>query len=207
MRFKPHVSSLALLAAMLTAALPAAAQQITTLDVLRITAAGLTPFEENEIGRSYTVIDSKTLETTKAAYVADVLRTVPGFAVSQMGSKGGVTQVRVRGAEGNHVLVLIDGVPVSEHSTGEFEFGRLAVANIERIEILRGPQSAFWGSNAMAGVINIVTKAGDADGLHGSLGAEFGTDGTKMTTGTLEYGQDNFQASGSLTLRDTEAAR
>lgn len=203
MRLKPHVSSLALLTAMLATALPASAQQ-TTLDVLRITAAGLTPFEEKEIGRSYTVIDSTTLEQTKAAYVADVLRTVPGFAVSQMGSKGGMTQVRVRGAEGNHVLVLIDGVPVSEHSTGEFDFGRLAVANIERIEILRGPQSAFWGANAMAGVINIVTKSAGSDGLHGSLGGEFGSDGTKMTSGSLEYGQDNFQASGSLTLRDTD---
>lgn len=203
MRHKPHVSSLALIAATLALALPASAQQ-TTLDVLRITAAGLTPFEEQEIGRSYTVIDGDKLQLTGTPYLADILRQVPGFAVSRTGSYGGQTQVRVRGAEGNHVLVLIDGVPVSETSTGEFDFARLQVANVERIEILRGPQSAFWGANAMAGVINIVTRSGGADGLHGSLGGEFGSDGTKMTTGSLEYGQDNFTASGSLAFRNTD---
>lgn len=203
MRFKPHVSSLALLTAMLATALPAAAQQ-TTLDALRITAAGLTPFEEQEIGRSYTVIDGDQIQLAGTPYVADVLRQVPGFAVSRTGSFGGLTQVRVRGAEGNHVLVLIDGIPVAETSEGEFDFGRLQVANIERIEVLRGPQSAFWGSNAMAGVINIVTKSGGDAGLHGSLAGELGSDGTKMTSGSLAYGQDNFDASGSVTIRHTD---
>ena len=203
MRFNPHVSSLALLTAMLATALPTAAQQ-TTLDVLRITAAGLTPFEEQEIGRSYTVIDGDQIQLSGTPYVADVLRQVPGFAVSRTGSPGGLTQVRVRGAEGNHVLVLIDGVPAGDTSNGEFDFARLQVANIERIEILRGPQSAFWGSNASGGVVNIVTKSADEPGLHGSLAGELGTDGTKMTSGSLAYDQDNFAASGSLTLRHTD---
>lgn len=203
MRFKPHVSSLALLTAMLATALPAAAQQ-TTLDALRITAAGLTPFEEKQLGRSYSVISGASIEATKTAYVADLLRMVPGLAVSQGGSQGSKTQLRVRGAEGNHVLVLIDGVAVAETSDGEFDFGRLAVSNIDRIEILRGPQSAFWGSNAVAGVVNIVTKSAGSDGLSGSLAGEFGTDGTKMTSGSLAYGQDNFRASGSLLLRHTD---
>ncbi|MBO9591009.1 TonB-dependent siderophore receptor [Devosia sp.] len=203
MRLKPHVSSLALLTAMLATSLPAAAQE-TTLDVLRITAAGLTPFEEQEIGRSYTVIDGDKIQLSGTPYVADILRQVPGFAVSRTGSVGSKTQVRVRGAEGNHVLVLIDGVPVSETADGEFDFGRLQVANVERIEILRGPQSAFWGANAMAGVINIVTRSSADSGLHGSLSGEFGSDGTKMTSGSLAYGQDNFNASGSLTLRHTD---
>ena len=203
MRLKPQVSSLALLAAMLATALPAAAQQ-TTLDVLRITAAGLTPFEEQEIGRSYTVIDGDQIQLSGTAYVADILRQVPGFAVSRGGSFGGLTDVRVRGAEANHVLVLIDGVPVNENSTGGFDFGRLAVANVERIEILRGPQSAFWGANAVAGVVNIVTKSAGDNGLHGSLGGELGSDGTKMTSGTLAYSQDNFSASGGLTFRNTD---
>ena len=202
MRLKPHVSSLALLTAVLATAVPATAQQ-TVLDALRISAAGLTPFEEKEIGRSYTVIDGKAIQLTGTPYVADVLRQVPGFAVSRTGSFGGKTQIRVRGAEGNHVLVLIDGVPVAETSDGEFDFGRLQVANIERIEVLRGPQSAFWGSNAMAGVINIVTTSGGDAGLHGSVAGELGSDGTKMTSGSLAYGQDNFNASGSVTVRHT----
>lgn len=188
---------------MLATTLPAAAQQ-TTLAPLVINAAGLTPFEEQQLGRSYTVIDSETIALTKPAYVTDILRTVPGFAVSQSGSPGNLTQLRVRGAEANHVLVLIDGIPASETSTGEFDFGRLAVSNIERIEVLRGPQSAFWGSNAMAGVINIVTRSASADGFSGSVATEFGTDGTRMTGGSLAYGQDNFRASGGLTLRHTD---
>ena len=203
MRFKPHVSSLALLTALLATTLPATAQQ-TTLDTLRISAAGLTPFEEQEIGRSYTVIDGDKIQLSGTPYVADILRQVPGFAVSRTGSPGGLTQVRIRGAEGNHTLVLIDGVPVGDTSNGEFDFGRLQVANVERIEILRGPQSAFWGSNASGGVVNIVTKSADEPGLHGSLAGELGTDGTKMTSGSLAYNQDNFNASGSLTLRHTD---
>lgn len=203
MRLNPAVSSLALLTALFATALPATAQE-TLLAPLRISAAGLTPFEENEIGRSYTVIDGDQIQLSGTPYVADILRQVPGFAVSRTGSFGGLTDVRVRGAEANHVLVLIDGVPVSETSTGGFDFGRLAVANIERIEILRGPQSAFWGANAMAGVINIVTRSAGADGLSGSVAGELGSDGTKMTSGSLAYGQDNFAASGALTFRDTD---
>ena len=204
MRSMRHASFLALLATLLAAAQPAAAQETQAPLVIVITSAGLTPFERNEVGRSFTVIRPEVIEDTKPAYVADVLKAVPGLAVSQMGAPGNTTQVRVRGAEGNHVLVLIDGIPVSETAQGEFDFGRLAVANIERIEVLRGPQSAFWGANAMAGVINIVTKSGARNGLSGSLAGELGTDGTRMTSGTLAYGQDNFDASGSLTLRHTD---
>jgi vitamin B12 transporter len=184
-------------------ALPAAAQE-TRLDTLVITAAGLTPFEQQEIGRSYTVLDGARIEATGTPYVADVLRQIPGLAVSRTGSVGGKTQIRIRGAEANHVLVLIDGISVSENSDGEYDFGRLQVANIDRIEVLRGPQSAFWGANAMSGVINIVTKSGGETGLHGTLATEFGTDGTKMTSGFLAYGQENFDASGSVTLRHTD---
>lgn len=203
MRLDPAVSSLALLTALFATALPATAQE-TLLAPLRISAAGLTPFEENEIGRSYTVIDGDQIQLSGTPYVADILRQVPGFAVSRTGSNAGLTQVRVRGAEGNHVLVMIDGVPVGDHASGEFDFARLQVGNIERIEVLRGPQSAFWGANAMAGVINIVTKSADNDGLHGSLGGELGTDGTRMTSGSLTYGQENFTAAGSLTFRHTD---
>ena len=203
MRFSSLTSITALLAATLAIGAPAVGQE-TILPTLVINAAGLTPFEEQEIGRSYTVIDGDQIALSGTPYVADVLRQVPGFAVSRTGAFGNKTQIRVRGAEANHVLVLIDGVPVSENSDGEFDFARLAMNNIERIEILRGPQSAFWGANAMAGVINIVTKSADEPGPHGSLAGETGTDGTKMTSGSLAYAQDNFDASGSLTMRHTD---
>jgi vitamin B12 transporter len=168
-----------------------------------VVSAGLTPIAANEVGRSYTVINSEQITRAKVPYVADLLKQVPGISVSASGSAGANTQVRMRGAEGNHVLVLIDGVPASETSTGEFDFGRLQVSDIETIEILRGPQSAFWGSNAMAGVINIITKAGTRDGLRSTLTTEFGSDGTKMGGAQVEYGQDNFDISAGITARHT----
>ena len=203
MRSKPQISSLALLTALLATTLPASAQP-TVLETLRISAAGLTAFEEQEIGRSFTVIDGDQIQLSGTPYVADILRQVPGFAVSRTGSQSGLTDVRVRGGEANHVLVLIDGVPISETWTGGVDFGRLQVANVERVEVLRGPQSAFWGANAMSGVINIVTRSADEDGLHGSVAGEMGSDGTKMTSGSLAYAQDNFRASGGITLRHTD---
>jgi vitamin B12 transporter len=180
------------------------AQSEPTLLPRLVIAAGLSPFAEKEIGRSYTVIDAKALENSKAAYLTDVLRLVPGFAIAQTGAIGGKTDLRIRGAEANHVLVLIDGVPVSEGSDGAFDFARMQVSNVERIEILRGPQSAFWGSDALAGVVNIVTKSGGAQGTQTTLSTELGSDGTRMGSALVQLAQDNFDAAVSLTARHTD---
>lgn len=94
-------------------------------------------------------------------YVADLLRSLPGIAVSQSGSGGGLTQIRVRGSEANHVLVLIDGVEVANPNSGEFDLSGLRAQDIVKIEVLRGEQSALYGSDAIGGVISIVTRAGE----------------------------------------------
>ena len=88
----------------------------------------------------------------------DVLRQVPGLAVNQAGAPGALTQVRIRGAEGNHTLVLLDGIDVSSADQGETDFSTLLSGDLERIEVLRGPQSGPYGSNALAGVINLITR-------------------------------------------------
>lgn len=192
------------LAALLSgvAAGPLMAQETVLQPIVIV--GGLTPIEEQALGRSYTVIGPEVIETGKPAYVADILRQVPGLAVSQSGSPGNITQVRVRGSEANHVLVLIDGVPVSETSTGEVDLGRLQIANVERIEVLRGPQSAFWGANAMAGVVNIITKGGERSGPRVTVGSELGSDGTVMGSALVQAGQDNFDGAVSLDMRHTE---
>ena len=94
-------------------------------------------------------------------YVADLLRALPGIAVSQSGSGGGLIQIRVRGAEANQVLVLIDGIEVANPSSGEFDLSGLRAQDIVKIEVLRGEQSALYGSDAVGGVISIVTRAGE----------------------------------------------
>jgi vitamin B12 transporter len=98
--------------------------------------------------------------TPLTIYVADLLRSVPGFSVSHTGVAGSQTQVRVRGAEANHILVLIDGVRANDPATGdEFRWEYLSTGNIERIEIVRGPQSSLWGSDAVSAVVHIITRS------------------------------------------------
>ncbi len=202
-RFVRHTLASVSMAALLMASATAAHAQSTLLDQLSVTA-GLTPMQEKEIGRSYTVITAEQLDQSQARYVSDVLRQVPGFAVSRSGGYGSLTNFRVRGSESNHTLVLIDGVRVSDTSTNAVDLSRLDISNVERIEILRGPQSAFWGADAMAGVVNIITKKGIHDGVQASLGAEIGTDGTRLGTANVSGGQDNFTASGTLSVRHTD---
>lgn len=164
---------------------------------------GLTPIEQEKSGRAFTVITGKELEQNQIRYVADALRLVPGFSVSRSGSFGGLTQVRVRGAEANQLLVMVDGIDVSETSGGEFDFGSLVADDIDRIEVLRGPQSAFWGSNAMAGVVNIITRRGERNGFSGTARSEVGTDGTWLGGISLSGGGENFDAAFAGVFRNT----
>ncbi|MGC4024190.1 MAG: TonB-dependent receptor plug domain-containing protein [Mesorhizobium sp.] len=165
---------------------------------------GLTPVEQEKSGRAFTVLTGQELEQKQVRYVADALRQVPGFAVSRTGSYGGYTQVRVRGNEANQLLVMIDGVEANEASSGEFDFGSLLVSDIDRIEILRGPQSAFWGANASAGVVNIITKRGERNGWNTSARSEVGTDGTFLGAATLSGGKGNFDTALSAAFRRTD---
>ncbi|MEM9207513.1 MAG: TonB-dependent receptor, partial [Pseudomonadota bacterium] len=111
-------------------------------------------------GSSITVLDAEDIEETRATSVAEIFRAVPGVQVVESGGVGGATEVTIRGAEARHTLVLIDGVRVNDTSSarGAFDFAAYSVNDIERIEVLRGPQSALYGSDAIGGVINIITK-------------------------------------------------
>ena len=112
------------------------------------------------MGSALSVITREEIERRETRYVADLLRSVPGFSVSHTGVAGSQTQVRVRGAEANHILVLIDGVRANDPATGdEFRWEYLSTGNIERIEIVRGPQSSLWGSDAVSAVVHIITRS------------------------------------------------
>lgn len=151
----------------LIAGAPALAQSASStgsdLDQIVVVGARI-PLTLNQIGNATTVISRNQIEQRQARYVTDLLRTVPGFSVSHTGVTGSQTQVRVRGSEANHVLVLIDGVRANDPATGdEFRWEHLATGNIERIEIVRGPQSALWGSDAIAAVVHVITRDGRDD--------------------------------------------
>ena len=178
------------------------AEDVVLDDVL--VTAGREPVEANKTGRSFTVITGEQLEQSQTRTVEDALRRVPGVAVSRAGTLGGLTQIRIRGAEANHVLVLIDGVEVSEIASGEFDFGSLAAGDIERIEVLRGPQSAFWGSNAQAGVISIITKSGRRNAFEYGARGEGGSDSTAIVSGYLRGGGEWFDYSFSGITRRTD---
>jgi vitamin B12 transporter len=109
---------------------------------------------------SVTVIDEERIQEKHLSTVLEVLREVPGLDIVQTGGLGGTTSAFLRGTNSNHTLVLIDGVQVNSATTGAFDFGNLTTENIERIEIVRGPQSTLYGSDAIGGVIQIFTKKG-----------------------------------------------
>ena len=113
----------------------------------------------SEVGSSVTVIDGEEIERRNPVAVLDLLRTVPGTEVTHAGGPGKIATVRVRGGSGAQALILVDGVRVNSVTGGTVDFANLLAANIERIEVLRGPQ-ATYGSEAMTGVISITTGRG-----------------------------------------------
>lgn len=135
---------------------------------------------------------------------ADLLREVPGVAVNRTGQRGAQTQVRLRGAEGNHTLVLINGIEVGDPmGGGEFDFANLLTDDIERIEVLRGPQSALYGSQAIGGVVNIVTREGHGP-LEGSVTAQGGSFGTYTLNSSVAAGGNGHSLGASISWLDTD---
>lgn len=112
---------------------------------------------------SFTVIDREEIERRQATSVPDLLRGVPGLSLSNSGGPGKNTSVFLRGTESSHVLVLIDGVKMGSATLGSTAFQDLPVEQIERIEIVRGPRSSLYGSEAIGGVIQIFTRKGGGD--------------------------------------------
>ncbi len=150
------------------------------LDIVTVT--GLRPVPAGDVTGALTLLRTEDLQLRASPYLADELRAVPGVAVSRSGSLGGLTQVRIRGAEANHTLLLVNGIEVSDPTTGESDFGLFAGLRPERVEVLRGEQSGLYGSDAIGGVINVVT--GSAEGLFAE--GEYGS--RETVRGSLGYG-------------------
>ncbi len=175
-------------------------------DMLRsisVTASRSTTPTENVAG-ALTVITKQEIKNSHAVFVSELLQNVPGLNVSTQGSYGGLTQIRIRGAEANHVQVIIDGVEVNDPANPSgFDFAHLLADNIEHIEILRGPQSALWGSDALAGVISITTaSASQANEL--ILTNTYGANNSISSNLLLLAIKDNFDMAISGSFFDTD---
>lgn len=155
-------------------ATPALAQTGQDDPVVVTASRGAGILTRDTLGLSQTTISPEALETRQIRILSDVLRDVPGIAVNRSGGIGQLTQVRIRGAESNHTLVLIDGIEAADPFQGEFAFETLITDEVAKVEVIRGPQSVLYGSQAIGGVINYLTLSG-AEAPGASARGEFGS--------------------------------
>ena len=164
------------------------------LKAIEITATR-TSIEEENPASALTIITQEEIQQKQHMQVKDILRDQVGIGVVNVGPMGGTSSVFMRGAAPSSTLILIDGVQVKSNTTGGYDFSNLQMDNIERIEILRGPQSTLWGADAVGGVINIVTKRGKGDPTHSIT----------FEGGSFETFKETLASSGSLGKFDYSA--
>ena len=186
--------SLACLFLLTTSPLPAFAQDSAgsffSLPLLVVSATAF-PTPADQIGSSVTVITAEQIEKLQRRTVPDLLATVPGLNVVQSGSPGAQTSIFIRGMNSNQTKVFVDGIEMSDPTNPPraFDFGALTTADIERVEVLRGPQSGLYGSDAMGGVISIFTKKGSGPARWTTM-AEGGSFGTFNKSAQVSGGTD-----------------
>lgn len=155
---------------------------------------------------SVSVIGSGEIEAKQIERVSDALREVPGVSVVQSGAPGQLTSIFMRGLRSAHTQVLLDGIPVNQGLQGAFNFADLTTDNIDRIEVVRGPQSTIYGPSALAGAIQIFTRHGS-----GTPGVTFSQEGGTYDTFRESIASDgkidNFDYSVGVSRRDTDNAR
>ncbi|MBV9617801.1 MAG: TonB-dependent receptor [Verrucomicrobia bacterium] len=155
---------------------------------------------------SVSVIDSADIDHKQAERVSDALREVPGLNVVQTGTPGQLTSVFMRGLPSQDMQVLLDGIPINQGLAGQFDFANLTTDNIERIEIVRGPQSTIYGPHALAGLVQIFTKQGTGEpGI--TLSEEGGTYDTFRETVQSDGKLGDFDYSLGASRLDTDNAR
>ena len=166
---------------------PAGAQSPEATLPRVVVTATRTEVPLNQLTTSLTVITSEELRERQSELVSEVLRDVAGINVIQTGSMGAATSVFIRGSTSNQVLVLVDGVEINSTTTGAYDFANLTTESIERIEVLRGAGGTLYGSQAIGGVINIITKRGQGP-LDVGVSLQGGNGWTNRQVATLRGG-------------------
>ncbi len=160
-----------------------------------LVTATKTPTSAIEVASSYTLINAEQIKRYQNSTALELLRNVEGLSITQQGGPGKLASVFTRGANSNHTLVLIDGVEMNDPSStnNAYDLANLSLTDVERIEIVRGPQSTLYGSEAMAGVVNIITRKGSGkpafriSGEGGSHNYYRGSLNTAGSFGDLSY--------------------
>ena len=205
-RIAPLSSCLVFAVSMAYADMPPAsdADGDSSLDPVVVTATR-TAQPLDRTGSSMSVITGADLDTRQLLFVSDALAQTPGLSVTREGGPGQVTSVFIRGAEAGESLVLVDGIRINDPSApdGSAVLGDLLLSNVDRIEVLRGPQSTLYGSDAIGGVVNVLTQRGGSQPLAGSLDAQWGTYDTNRLNAAAHGTLDAVEYGGAVNYFDT----
>ncbi|MEP3227200.1 MAG: TonB-dependent receptor [Parasphingorhabdus sp.] len=181
---KPSLSALALLLG--AQPIYAEAAENGSEDDVIIVTAGRTEQGLSQTGQSVSVLNEDRIERLQSVTVTDLLRLVPGVTINSNGGVGTVSAVNIRGGNSSQTVALIDGVKINDPASpgGGFDFGNLLTGNISRIEVLRGSQSVIWGSQAIGGVVNIITRE-PGDDLEINARGEYGSRDSAQLVGNV----------------------
>ncbi|NND87721.1 MAG: TonB-dependent receptor, partial [Flavobacteriaceae bacterium] len=164
-----------------------------------VVTANRYPTDIREVGSSVSIIDAEEIKQSGQPTVLEVLRSVPGVDVVQSGGRGRTTSVFIRGAESDQTLLMIDGVRANDNTTGLFDFADIKAENIDRIEVIRGPQSVLYGSEAIGGVIQIFTKNA-GKGTTANAFVEAGSRGTHQYRANIGHRDKNISSSNTVSF-------
>jgi vitamin B12 transporter len=179
-------------AILFAAAAPAAAQEPKSVEPVVVTATTVaTPAQQ--LGVALSVIPGEDFKTYQYPALDDALRSIPGVTVTQQGSYGKVSTLNIRGANANQVLILVDGVRVSSPTLGQTDLSDISPEQIERIEVIRGPQATLYGADAIGGVVNIITRKGAGPPFTGSV---------ETSAGNYDTLQNRLSLSGAYKIFD-----
>lgn len=171
--------------------------KMSRLDPVVVTATR-TQTELSNLPQTVTVLTREDIEESKVDTVGDLLREVTGVQVQQAGGRGTSTSVFIRGSESDEVLTLIDGVQVNSVTLGAFDFANLTPEGFDRVEVVRGGGGSLYGSEAIGGVINLITRRGDGP-PNGAMSFAGGNGSTDRETGVFSAATDQFRIAGSAT--------
>ncbi len=184
------LASLSALRILLPTPVQAQESSVTTLDTMIVTGSAQ-PTQLHQSTQSVTILEAEQFAPLKPNRVATMLQQVPGLHTDEMGGRSGISSVYLRGADPNFTLIMLDGIPMNDSTNqrgGSVDLSTIPIDRIDRVEIVRGPLSAFYGSEAMAGAINFITKSASTAPSFRLLGEG----------GRFDYLKGLFQTGGSL---------